>query len=222
MEIRRTSDITNQKLKVLVYGPSGSGKTRLCATAKKPIILSVESGLLSLKDFDIPYIEIKNADDLREAYKKLYNNKEFDWICIDSASEVAEVVLADEKKKSKDGRKAYGEMQDTMMSLLRSFRDLDKNVYFSAKQDRLVDSLNGTFVYGPSAPGSKIGPAMPYLFDEVFVLHTIKDDEANIQSMLQTSRCDQYEAKDRSGKLDFNEPADLTAIYNKIFNKKGE
>jgi hypothetical protein len=220
MEIKKTSDVTNTKIKILVHGLAGSGKTRLCATAKNPIILSAESGLLSLQDFDLPYIEIANVDDLRAAYAFLSKDTSYDWVCIDSISEIAEVVLSSEKAKTKDPRKAYGEMQDVMMGLLRSFRDLDKNVYFSAKQDKVKDEATGMFFYGPSAPGTKIGPAMPYLFDEVFALHAWKDDEGNLQSALQTQRCAQYDAKDRSGRLDFQEPADLDAILTKIKQPK--
>jgi len=220
MDIKKTSDVEQTKIKVLVHAPAGSGKTRLCGTAKNPLILSAEGGLLSLQDYDLPYVEINNLEDLRDVYNYLKTDTQYDWVCIDSISEIAEVVLADEKKKTKDGRKAYVEMQDIMMQLLRSFRDLDKNIYFSAKQEKVKDESTGVFIYGPSAPGTKIGAAMPYLFDEVFALHTWKDDEGNMQSALQTGRCSQYEAKDRSGKLDFQELADLGFILNKIKTSK--
>jgi len=224
MDIKKTSNVDNAKIKVLIHGPAGSGKTRLCATTgDKALILSAESGLLSLSEYEIDYVQIKTIDQLRDAYGKLVIDEVYDTVCIDSVSEIAEVILSEEKKKNKDPRKAYGEMQEQMMSLLRCFRDLDKNVYFSAKQDKIKDEATGAIMYGPSAPGTKIGPAMPYIFDEVFALHTWRDDEGNLQSALQTQRCSQYEAKDRSGRLDFQEPADLGQIFSKIKQtKKGE
>ena len=223
MKITNTKDVSATTIKVLVHGPAGAGKTRLCSTTGgKPIIISAESGLLSLSGMDIDVIEVKDMAGLQEAYLFLKDDKKYDWVCLDSISEIAEVVLEAEKAKTSDPRKAYGEMQTTMMSLMRSFRDLPKNIYFSAKQERVKDEMTGGLVYGPSAPGQKVGPAMPYLFDIVMALHSWKDEEGNIQRALQTQKDAQYEAKDRSGKLEFIEKPDLSLIHSKIINVKGE
>ena len=56
-------------VKALVYGKAGSGKTRLCATVPSPLILSCESGLLSLRSHNIPVIEIDTEKDLLEAHE---------------------------------------------------------------------------------------------------------------------------------------------------------
>ena len=83
-------------VKVLVYGRPGAGKTRLCATAPSPIILSAESGLLSLADEDIPVQTITSIDDLNEVYAWLLGSeeaKDFKTVCLDSVSEIAEQVL---------------------------------------------------------------------------------------------------------------------------------
>lgn len=220
MKITNTKDVAAKHIKVLVHAPAGTGKTRLCATTGgTPIILSAEAGLLSLQGQDIDVIEIKDMNDMYQAYEFLSQDTKYDWVCLDSVSEIAEVALDNEKRKTKDPRQAYGELQTVMMGLMRSFRDLPKNIYFSAKQDRTKDEVTGGFVYGPSAPGTKIGPAMPYLFDIVLALHAWKDEEGNIQRAFQTQKDAQYDAKDRSGKLDMIEPPDLGALYNKITNK---
>jgi phage nucleotide-binding protein len=215
MKIQNTKDIASKYIKVLVHGPAGVGKTRLCSTTGgKPIILSAEGGLLSLSGFDIDVIEISSMDDLKD--------EKYDWVCLDSISEIAEVVLETEKAKTNDPRKAYGEMQSSMMQIMRSFRDLDKNIYFSAKQDRVKDEITGGLIYAPSAPGQKVGAAMPYLFDEVFALHSWKDENGEVQRALQTSKDAQYEAKDRSGKLEMIEMPHLGDIYAKIIGKTEE
>lgn len=61
IEIRKTNDIsvTGRGIKLAVYGGAGIGKTRLSATAPNPLIISAESGLLSLKDSATDYIAIK-------------------------------------------------------------------------------------------------------------------------------------------------------------------
>jgi len=225
IEIKNTKDISAKYIKVLVHGPSGSGKTRLCATTGgTPLIISAEGGLLSLEGHSLDAVEVSTIEDVRDVYLMLKNEKhKFDWVCLDSISEVAEIVLSSEKKKTNDPRKAYGEMQEVMTDMIRLFRDLPMNVYISAKQDRVKDEVTGQIFFGPSAPGQKIAAALPYFFDEVFALHTWKNEEGKIQSAFQTSRDTQYEAKDRSGKLDLIESLDgqanLAAVCAKIIKK---
>ena len=116
MKLQYTDSITNkQGIKLLVYGESGVGKTQLCSTAPDPIIISAESGLMTLRKFKLPFIEIKTVQDLNDAYEWCMSSKEsskYKTICIDSISEIAEVLLVSEKAKTKDPRKAYGEVQD--------------------------------------------------------------------------------------------------------------
>lgn len=219
INLKSTSDFRNVGVKILVYGESGAGKTRLCATAPNPIILSAEAGLLSLKGSDIPYIEIKNLEDLYEAYTWLLSDeaKAYKTVCLDSISEISEVVLAYAKKENKDPRKAYGDMADQMNAMIRNFRDLPgKNVYFSAKMDKVKDENQGRIVYSPSAPGQKVGIGIPYFFDEVFALRVESDDEGKPCRMLQTQTDGIYIAKDRSGLLDMWEEPDLGKIISKI------
>lgn len=208
-------------VKVLVYGAAGSGKTSLCATTGgSPVIISAEAGLLSLRHADIPVITVNSRDDVVEAYRFLAESAEaapFDWVCLDSLSEIGEVALASLKSATKDPRQAYGALIDEMGELVRRFRDLPgKNVYMSAKLDKVKDEATGTFYFGPSMPGSKTGAQLPYFFDEVFALKTVPDAEGAPVRVLQTSRDNQWEAKDRSGALDFYEAPSLAAIAAKV------
>lgn len=214
-----TKNYASNGIKILVHGQAGIGKTCLCASLPNPIILSVESGLLSLADVDIPVIEIKTIDDLAEAYDWLAESEEgrqYKSVCLDSVSEIAEVVLSNEKGKEKDPRKAYGNMQEIMAELMRNFRDLPgRNVYFSAKQERVQDE-NGRILYGPSMPGQKLAQQIPYLFDEVFCYQMVKDQNGVPQRILLTQPDGISVAKDRSGKLDMWEEPNLGAIIEKI------
>ena len=65
-------------------------------------------------------------------------------------------------------------------------------------------------------PGSKLGPQLPYLFDEVFRLGKNKTPQGVSYRFLQTDGDLQYVAKDRSGLLEELEPANLTHVFNKI------
>lgn len=222
MKIMSTGNISQNKVNILVYGPAGSGKTSLIKTLPKPITLSAEGGLLSIADSNLPYAEIKTADDLRQAYTWLTSSGEADAyqsVVLDSISEIAEIVLATEKGKTKDARQAYGEMQDTMSKIIRSFRDIpNKHVYFIAKVEKSTDEM-GRILYAPSMPGNKLGQALPYFFDEVLALRVEKDAEGNTQRGLMCDGDGLWSAKDRSGKLDRWEPADLGHIINKIGGK---
>ena len=225
----------NSGIKALVYGPAGMGKTMLSATLPAPVIISAESGLLSLRPqniarvfgenaqgicYDIPVIEVKTVQDLTEAYNWFTTSPQaanFQSIAIDSLSEIAEVVLNNAKRQVKDPRQAYGELLEKMETLIRLFRDLpNKNVIMMAKMESYKEELTGIVKYGPSMPGSKLGQKLPYFFDEVFRLGVNKDQQGASYRFLQTQPDLQFEAKDRSGSLDPVEFPNLTHVFNKI------
>jgi phage nucleotide-binding protein len=208
-------NVATSGVKILIYGLSGVGKTTIIKTLSKVIVLSAEGGLLALQGEDVHFLEITDMDSLKEAYGWVYENPDYDSIALDSISEIAEVVLAAEKKKAKDPRAAYGAMQDQMNEIIRAFRDIpNKNVYFSAKLEKAQDEM-GRILYSPSMPGNKMGQALPYFFDEVLALRAEKTDEGVVR-MLQTVNDGVWAAKDRSGKLDEWEEPNLTNIINKI------
>lgn len=196
------------------------GKTVLCSTAPGPIILSAEGGALSLRKLQIPLIEIADVQDLQDAHSWLLQSAEarqFQTVCVDSISEVAEVVLNNAKRQVKDPRQAYGELIDKMEMVIREYRDLPgRNVYMSAKIESIKDEMTGVVKYGPSMPGSKLGLKLPYFFDEVFRLGINKTPQGEAYRFLQTQPDLQYEAKDRSGALANVEPPDLAHIFRKI------
>ena len=220
INLTTTAQAASNGIKVLAHGPAGAGKTTACSTTEAPtVIISAEAGLLSLRHLDIPVIEVANLSDVQEAYVFVQTSadaKDFEWVCLDSISEIAEKVLSYEMAQTKDPRKAYGELQAQMMDLLRAFRDLPRNIYMSCKQIREKDEGTGATLYVPSMPGAKLGQQIPYLFDEVFALRVEKDQEGSVSRWFQTGRDLQYEAKDRSGALDLFEPVNLEHIAKKI------
>lgn len=223
INMKFTGTLAENGVKVLVYGAAGVGKTALIATLPAPIVLSAEGGLLSIQGADLPYIEVASIDDLREAYawcKDSAEAKVYSSICLDSISEVAEVVLQRELKSNKDGRAAYGEMNSTMAEIIRSFRDLPgRHVYMSAKLEKSSDEL-GRMLYNPGMPGKTLTQGLPYFFDEVLALRVEKDSEGATQRALMTDGDGLWLAKDRSGKLEGWEVPDLGAIIAKIAGAK--
>lgn len=227
----------NSGVKILVYAQSGIGKTLLSCTAPKPVIISAESGLLSLTKkniervwgvatpgitYDIPAIKIKTIEDLDQALALCKTNpqmrEQFSTLCLDSLTEIAEVILNNAKRTSKDPRQAYGTLLERMTTIIREFRDIDGfHVYMAAKMEPVKDELSGIVKYMPAMPGSKLGPQLPYFFDEVLRLAVGKDQNSGQTfRYMQTQPDLQYEAKDRSGSLDAMEMPHLGHIFNKI------
>lgn len=214
INIQSTKDIAlDYGIKVVIYGFSGVGKTVLCSTAPKPIILSAESGLLSLHGKDIPFIEVKSIKDIGDAFEYLKNDTDYETICLDSLSEIAETVLNEFKKENKDGRQAYMQLSQAVTALIRNFRDIpNKNIVFVSKAKKEIDDESGTSSIEPFAPGQVIKFQLPYFVDEVFYM----DVDRKGNRMLQTQANRKFIAKDRSGSLDAQETPDLTAIFDKI------
>jgi phage nucleotide-binding protein len=218
INLQNTGSTRAGNVKMLVYGQAGAGKTSLIPTMPNPVILSAEAGLLSIRDSNMPFIEIDGMDTLREAYQWLTGSDEakaFNSVALDSISEIGEVCLAHEKAVAKDPRQAYGEMQTAMSEAIRLFRDLPMHVMFTAKLDKSQDEM-GRLLYAPSMPGNKTGQALPYFFDLVLAMRVEKDADGNIQRALMCQSDGLWQAKDRSGKLDAWEAPDLGAIIEKI------
>lgn len=218
IQLRSTSGLAANGVKILVYGQSGAGKTTLIKTLPKPIVLSAEGGLLSIADADVPFIEIGSIADLHEAYQWLLTEEgqQFKSVALDSISEIGEVVLNHEKKVNKDPRAAYGAMQEQIADLIRAFRDLpNRHVLFIAKLEKTQDEM-GRILYAPSMPGNKTGQSLPYFFDEVLALRVEKDAEGITQRALMCDSDGLWQAKDRSGKLSSWEAPDLGEVISKI------
>lgn len=205
--------------KILVYGASGAGKTTLIKTLVplgKVLLLSAEAGLLSIRGVSgIDVATISSVQDLREAFSLLAKkDHSYSWVALDSISEIAEVVLTDAKEKAKDPRQAYGAVLEEVVRISRAFRDLPISVLFLAKEE-LTKSESGALLYSPGFPGTKLGVAIPYMFDIVARL-VIATSEGKRVRFLQTQPDGTSVAKDRSSKLSDAEPADLAAIVGKM------
>ncbi len=99
--------VQNQGAKVLVYGMAGAGKTSLAKTAPgKVLVISAEAGLLSIKDAtNVDAIEVKEASELMQLYDLLNTGQlQYDTVCLDSISEISELLLQQEKARHKDPR----------------------------------------------------------------------------------------------------------------------
>lgn len=198
IKIQNAKDIKFNGVKCVVYGGPGVGKTRLCATAPKPILISAEEGLLSISDVDCDFIEIKCLKDLDSAYRQLKNDDTYETICLDSLSEIAEVLVVELLPQHKDGRQAYAALAQAMIPMLKRFRDIKgKNVVFTCKEDSVFDEDGAFLNWDLLLPGKQLNKQTPYIVDELFHMQI---DRKGVP-FLNTKPNRKSFSKDRSGAL---------------------
>ena len=187
MQFKSANDISQQWIKFLVYGQSGVGKTVLASTLPNVLMISAEAGTLSLKSSnlvkvygdsveytaDVPIVEARTIDELLQIGKWLATSdeaKQFESVALDSISEIAEIYLRDNLKRSPDPRQAYGKMAQEVMGVIEAFKRLPKHIYFAAKMERAKDGVTGMMFNAPSFPGQQLSTDVPHQFDYVFKL----------------------------------------------------
>jgi len=219
IKIKNAQEYEVDAVKCVVYGQAGSGKTRLAASAPSPLILSAESGLLSIAGTNVDYIEITSLRQWDEVYRFVKTSEEakkYETICLDSLSEIAEVLVAELKPNFKDARQAYGALADSMLPMLRKFRDLpEKHTVFTAKMITVQDEESGRVTDELMLPGKVLPAQVPYLVDELFFL----DQNKKKENVVVTAPTRRSFSKDRSGALAAEEPPNMTDIINKIMKK---
>lgn len=166
--------------KCIIYGPAGTGKTPLINTAPRPLLLSIEPGLLSMRGSTVPTYEANTAQRIDEFFKWFFNSNEtknFDTLGIDSGSYMADVYLQSSLKgtskagNKKHGMAAYGEMAENTMEHLRTlFYVKQKHVYLICKEE--IADVEYQSVRRPYFPGKVLNIDVPFLYD--FILRLAK------------------------------------------------
>jgi len=231
MLIKSVNDsIQSHGIKAILYGASGVGKTTQVKTLVeegfKPIIISAESGLLSLHGTQVDLIDISRDDKdqvlepskrferLGEAYKYLAEGKhKYDTIILDSLTEINQCLMDYLRVKypdAKDTLKMYGDNAVMMNKVIKSFRDLKYNVVLIALDSIEKDEVGKRYITIDLV--GKVAANVPPLFDEVLYLFINEEGGRNIL----TTKTEKTVAKDRSGKLAQIETANLGKIFKKI------
>uniref|UniRef100_A0AAU6W009 AAA domain protein n=1 Tax=Pseudomonas phage Pavpe01 TaxID=3138545 RepID=A0AAU6W009_9VIRU len=209
-------------VKMLAYGPPGSGKTPLVNTAPRPVLLSLEPGMLSMRGSQVPTFQADTPAKIAEFFDWVFRSPEansFDTVAIDSVSHMAEILLKAELPKHKNKLQAYGLMASTAYDHLEGLYYLrNKHTYLIAKQTQAEEE--GVQVKRAYFPGQELNVKVPHLYDLIAQIA-----KAQIQGFAQPQlaiRCGAtfgIHARDRTGKLFELEPPDLTALFNKAMSQ---
>lgn len=242
--LKKITPETAGRICALVVGPAGSGKTSLLRTilgqsydqeagawvqtsetADKVCVLSAESGLLCVRDLvtegKVEGFEIGSFSEMREAYAALQDKacvERYRWLFIDSLTEISARCVEAVKAKypsSKDSFPMWGEYNDSMTALIKAFRDMASyNVAFTCLETVDKDQ-NGVRYKAPMISGSGLKERLTSYFDEVLYMDKILDENGIQHTVFRTNEPIGV-AKDRSGKLNAIENANLLTITNKI------
>lgn len=218
IDIKYTNQIQVGATKHVIYGKAKIGKTRLSLTSPVlPLVVSTEKGLLSLRKERVPYVEADNVAELANIYNYIISaqGNKFGLIMFDSVSDLGEVVVGDNKKRTKDGRKAYGDTNDTVMQIWRDYRAINKHVVFIAKED-MFQGMGGTNMFRPMMPDKYLTQQLPYMFDVIAHYTNFVGADGQTYAGLHTRNDFQTVAGDRSGTLAEWEPPNLAQLINKI------
>jgi hypothetical protein len=140
-------------------------------------------------------------------------------LCLEYAKSMSDVV----KTGKPDVRAAYGLMATEILSWINHFQHLQGvDVIFVGGLDQKQDDFNRT-VYSPQVEGSKVSSELPGILDEVITMTTIQGGGSTAgmrKFVCQTINPDGYPAKDRSGKFNVFEDANLGKLLRKIKGHK--
>lgn len=216
MEVFSTNDVgtvSASGVNVLLYGRAGIGKTVALGDLPKPVIISAESGLLSLRGRDVAYVVVRSLDELRDVFGWLRSGTDYESVGLDSLSEVCDLAFVECRRRvGSEPAKLYPELRQRVLPMLSEFRALP--YHFVATAHELVRQTKREDLVMPAVVGSKLTDDLPYIFD--IVLHYTLDD--NGQRIVYTAGDHGGIAKDRTGVLP-SEYRDTKCLLPSVINK---
>lgn len=149
----------DESINLLVYGASGVGKTVFGGSTERVLLLAVEKGTVSAKRMGskAKVWPVHEWNDLEAAYNWLIDNDDkFDWVVIDSITEMQQLAIRDILKKAHEENSSrdldipaiqdHQKWQNIYKRFISYFVDLPINVLFLALVRTAVDEDKEEFL----------------------------------------------------------------------------
>jgi hypothetical protein len=202
-----------------VYGGPGLGKTPLMMSAPHAVHAFMESGLSSVrKVMDQPGVILRTHAEMRDYVLWCVGSAEarqFQTKTFDSYTQMADIILDEEKKVNKDPRKSYGNMGEKMMEMMHLLFFAPETHVLGICKETLLEIEGQGKKYRPLFPGQMLDAAIPHLFDSFWRLELASDGKGGTTRTIRTKETFNAFARERTGNLNELEWPDMTQLIAK-------
>lgn len=150
-KIRKPSQRTERKPRILVYARNKKGKTRFAATAPNVLILDPEAGTEEETKIDPDIWPIASWEDMDDVYRFLREGKHsYEWVALDGLTRIANMALRYvmfqaeqrdlDRRPGQVGKQDYGKAGELLKGMFYNFHSLPLGVVFTA-QERVMDAI---------------------------------------------------------------------------------
>lgn len=220
----------NGKLDLLAYGLPGTEKTlsigRMARAGFNPFVLACDpGGMTTLKDFQIPYIEINKPADCIEIIRDIHQGKldlrQFGMLVVDGASNLSYMCLKATGENANDRRLDYANYWIGFRRIIDELRRLPFHFYVNCHAAELKADSNR---WGAAIEGAKFSVGFTGQFNTVVAMRRIQDGSKDPQTgnpaapvYIQTQDDGIYNCKDRTNSCNMYE-RDLAQVAMKILS----
>lgn len=216
------------KLDLLAYGLPGTLKTLsigyMADAGFNPLIIACDpGGTVTLKQYNLPFIEVNTPRDCIDIIKDIHSGKldirQYGMICLDGVSNLSYMCLKATGENANDRRLDYANHWITFRRIVDEFRRLPFHFYLNAHAGELKADSNR---WGAKIEGAQYSVALSGMFNTVVAMRRIqdgKDQYGNPTSnvYIQTQDDGNYNCKDRTNSCNMFE-RNLAEVALKIIN----
>ncbi len=214
--VRKATEIGQRPIRMLVYGEPGVGKTTLLATAPKPLlVIDFEAGadirLQGQEGIDI--LTVYSYQELKE-YLDWIRTSPYTTVAFDGFSVFVQQTLREilqERQKASPTFYEWGLLSQRVKEVILSLLKPQSHTIFTALKKKRDQDGQLTWT-GPDLPKS-----IREMTRAIVDFEAILWEKEGKRFLGFISIKGVAEVKDRSGKLTVEEPADITAILQKVF-----
>lgn len=141
VQIQQTSQLTKPALIMVCYGLGGAGKTTLATTAPAPVFIDGEESTKALgaRGIDVPVINVKTWNDVREAWTLIKDKKDYKTVVIDPTGQFMELLIESIAGGGAMDLRKWGDAKSRFRKFLWEVKSSGKNVIFIAHDDKKSD-----------------------------------------------------------------------------------